>query len=493
MRWQQRWLMMIGVGLGVTLMGAPTVQAAKVYRRSAVTKLKAKTYYSTSTTGKAYRFSGTRAKTRLKATVALKNYRQTTWKATKRVTLTRNHHAVKYVYVTNQQRKAHGWVWSGYLTLDSKRGKTVKGSTSKGVTSYRVKGDALTPYQSNKFSTVAVGNYALGAINYAYDSDYATTNSFQTANHTLKVAKRTSDSASNYVFKTALYLPIDYKGLGRKAVLGNPQSAAFSKNDHYLYVMYVDNAQASNAKQTGWVIRYDMTALSKLFGSSLVSQDRLRRATNHYYNGTVTAVDQQVLNCMKVGPRFTTGHAQSLALNPKTNQLWFIKSYKDSYTAVVERLSAKTLKPNAKVSFKLNSKVHMGSTLTFDKSGNAYYWTQTKSAWPTAPVNSVKFYKGVLGTGQVHFKLIMQGLAKAPGKVLQSVSYNQQNGRLYLVADESIFSVPLAKLGHLTTRDVSCTNFSGHREFEGLIWRHRSNAGYLLTNKGPELMRLSYQ
>lgn len=196
---------------------------------------------------------------------------------------------------------------------------------------------------------------------------------------------------------------------------------------------------------------------------------------------------------MKVGPKFQSGHAQSLALNPKTNELWFVKSYKEKARATVERLSMTTLKPNAKVSFTLKANTHMGSVLTFDKAGHAYFWTQTKSAWPTAPLNSVKFYQGTLSKKRVHFKLILQGLRRAPGQVLQSMSYNSQNGRLYLVSDESIFSVPTSKLGKLKTSDVGCSNFKGQREFEALVWKHRSNTGYLLTNKGPEMLRLIYR
>ncbi|POD89154.1 hypothetical protein S101258_00137 [Lactiplantibacillus plantarum subsp. plantarum] len=100
-------------------------------------------------------------------------------------------------------------------------------------------------------------------------------------------------------------------------ILGNPQSAAFSKDDHYLYVMYNDNQQASDENQTGWVIRYDWTKLNQLLNASGSSLSMIRRATNRYYRGTTTALDRQVLACMKVGPQFKAGHVQSLALNPK--------------------------------------------------------------------------------------------------------------------------------------------------------------------------------
>ncbi|WP_318766349.1 hypothetical protein [Lactiplantibacillus carotarum] len=465
------------------------LKAGKNYQSSAVKTTTATAYQQKSAhVGKLYPISGSNQAIKFGKGTALKS--AVTYTKTKQRTIYKAGKGTQYAYVT--AGKTHGWVASTYLKRKSNVGQTVKGSTTNGVTSYTAKGNVLAGYLSRDYSTVALGDYTMGKVNYAYDSDYQKMTTFQTAMHTLPLSKSTGDAASRYHFKTAIYLPIDYKGFNRKAILGNPQSAAFSKDDRYLYVMYVDNQQASDANQSGWVIRYDWTALTKLVNAKGSTMDMVRRATNHYYKGTQTATDKKVLKCMKVGPEFKSGHAQSLALNPKNNQLWFVKSYK-SQTAVVERLSTSTLKPNAAVSFTMNATVHMGSTLTFDSAGHAYFWTQTQSAWPTAPLNSVKLYQGTISTSKVRFKLIMQGLRKVPGQTLQSISYNTQNNRLYLVSDESIFSVPVNKLGHLATSDVGCSNFSGRREFEALVWKHQSNAGYLLTNKGPELMQLVYQ
>ncbi|CAM3311644.1 hypothetical protein LAPL110952_13400 [Lactiplantibacillus plajomi] len=127
----------------------------------------------------------------------------------------------------------------------------------------------------------------------------------------------------------------------------------------------------------------------------------------------------------------------------------------------------------------------------FDNAGYAYYWTKTVSPWKTAPRDSAKIYRGILSTKQVHFELVMQGLRYAPGSVVQSMAYNAQNKRLYLVASGSIFSVPTNKLGHLKPGDVGLSNFNGHREFEGLTFSHRDGHGFVLTNRGPELMQFN--
>ncbi|ETY74169.1 hypothetical protein [Lactiplantibacillus fabifermentans] len=451
--------------------------------------------YQRAKAGKVYAISGNNSYVKFGKGTALST--TATYKRSKVRTIYKRGKAYQYDYVTSGKTK--GWVLHSYLkaatvkqtTTKKAFGATTQVASSNGVTYYQTSGDVLSAYNGNNFKTVNVAsNYVMGKPStYGYSSTYNASNSFQTTAGTIGLLRRTNDAYSNYSFKTSVYLPIDYKDFATKAVFGDPQSATFSKDDKYLYVLYnvPDDATRPISEQTGWVIRYDWAGILKY--SKNGSMDNIRRATNHYYNGNMSAQDKTILSYIKVGPQFKSGHVQSLALNPKTNQLWFIKAYKDSYTATAQRLSASTLKPNASVNFTLSSKVHMGSTLTFDNAGNAYFWTQTAStSW--APKNSVKFYKGSLGSGNVHFKLVMQGLLRAPGSTLQSVSYNPKNGRLYLVSDESIFSVPASKLGSLSASDVSATNFSGTREFESLVFKHNSNAGYLLTNKGPEIMQM---
>ncbi|KLD59154.1 hypothetical protein WP50_20645 [Lactiplantibacillus plantarum] len=69
--------------------------------------------------------------------------------------------------------------------------------------------------------------------------------------------RQSSGYRDHYHFKTALYLP---QQLGSR-LLNDPQSATFSADNRYLYVMYVNDQQLGGADQTGWVVRYDWQRL----------------------------------------------------------------------------------------------------------------------------------------------------------------------------------------------------------------------------------------
>ncbi|MTV82810.1 hypothetical protein [Secundilactobacillus folii] len=212
----------------------------------------------------------------------------------------------------------------------------------------------------------------------------------------------------------------------------------------------------------------------------------IRQATNALQKNKVTAQDQTILANIKVGPQFHTGHGQSLALNPKNDQLWFVQNpgIAGGYTTV-QRLSKSTLKPCTTLHFRLRSNHHnqvtMGNNLTFDRSGYAYFSSYVSGT------HQFKIYQGVLSTHQTKFKLILQGLANRPSTKNQSVDYNPANNRLYFISDDSISSVPVAKLGHLKSTDVLATKFNSGREFEGLSF-DQTGHGYLLTNKGAEIL-----
>lgn len=70
------------------------------------------------------------------------------------------------------------------------------------------------------------------------------------------------------------------------------------------------------------------------------------------------------------------------------------------------------------------------------------------------------------------------------------MSFNEASKRFYLVADEGVISFPQLALGKLKTTQIGEVGFSGQRELEGLVFMHNSNTGFLLTNRGPEMMEL---
>lgn len=71
------------------------------------------------------------------------------------------------------------------------------------------------------------------------------------------------------------------------------------------------------------------------------------------------------------------------------------------------------------------------------------------------------------------------------------MGYNPHNGRLYLVSDDSIQTLPARKLngrGSLRPSDIKYTRFNSYREFESMIFDSTGHA-MLLSNRNPELLR----
>lgn len=288
----------------------------------------------------------------------------------------------------------------------------------------------------------------------------------------------------NYAFKTALYLPQQLAG--RR--LDDPQSAAFGHDGHYLYVMYVDKREATNQYQQGWAVRYDWTKLMQLGAGRPGQMGMLRLAAKHQASGRLTPQDRRVLACIKVGPVFDSGHAQSLAENPQNGQIWYVKAYDTARPNQMVHLNPRTLRPETVVNYQ--GPFDLGAVLTFDNRGQAYFWTHAKVATATTPLGTVRLYRGTVSNQGIHFQAIQQRLASDPGFYAQSMGYDPASDRLYLVADESITSLPAAKLGHLKKTDVGEINFNGQREFEGLFFMPATGQGFLLTNRGAEVMRM---
>lgn len=101
---------------GISLASRPMLaQASQRFSRTKTVKISQKNFYSTSQTGKTYRFIGSKHKFSFKANHALKNYRHTTWVAERQTKVTKAGKKVTYYWVKNTQNGATGWVASGYL------------------------------------------------------------------------------------------------------------------------------------------------------------------------------------------------------------------------------------------------------------------------------------------------------------------------------------------------------------------------------------------
>ncbi|NLR31500.1 hypothetical protein [Levilactobacillus tujiorum] len=344
-------------------------------------------------------------------------------------------------------------------------------TTSAQAKTYNQKGNALAGYNVKKYRTVKNQNRFVKR--YTFKSSYS--NIFQTKPTSIHATK-----GKKVTFKSNVFLPVTYN---HSADWGNPQAEVLSRDGNALYELITQ----SSGSNKGWIVKYNLGQLRHKFGISTHHMDALRRASYDHSVGKMTSKDKQIMKYVKVGPKFNTGHGQSLAMNPKNDQLWFIGK-PVAINTNVQRVSTSSLKPITKINFKLKNTVTMGSNLTFDKHGNAYFFTYSNGGW--APKGSVKIYKGKIGSKAVKFHLIMQGLRNRPGTKPQSMAYNAKRNRLYLVSDSSIASLPVSKLGKLKASQVEASNFSGKREFEGIQFA-KNGTSYLLVNKGAELMQSS--
>ncbi|WP_225417547.1 hypothetical protein [Lentilactobacillus kosonis] len=144
------------------------------------------------------------------------------------------------------------------------------------------------------------------------------------------------------------------------------------------------------------------------------------------------------------------------------------------------------LQPDKMIRFRLRAKhfsVPGGHTLTFDQTGNAYFWSN--------PGFGGYVYKGKISKRTVKFRLTHQILRHIPGTRIQSMGYNQVRKRLLLISDGSIASFSANRLkghGSLTNHNFEWTKFKPIREFEGVAYDGSSH-GNLLVNHCPEVLQ----
>lgn len=298
--------------------------------------------------------------------------------------------------------------------------------------------------------------------------------SYADATHPQGVNTIASDRGSAVTFKTKYLLPIPGY---RHQAWGDPQSSAVV--GHYLYVVYCPTAWHNR----GRIVRFNLQTLADLKATP-------RQLQMVYTNAAAqSAQEMMIRSAIKVGPAFTTGHGQSLAYDWHNHQfyMWCDRESAPrvnmSQYGVLQQINATSLQPVHRIQFRLKAKhfaVPGGHVLAFDKAGHAYFWTRPRA-------NEVYIYQGNIHRNHVSFRLTKQILAHGPGTCVQSMAYNPNNGRLYLVADDSIASLPAKKIEHLSSGDVKWTGFASHREFEGLTFGNDGQA-YLMSNHQPEIL-----
>ncbi|WP_367365623.1 GW dipeptide domain-containing protein [Pediococcus parvulus] len=389
----------------------------------------------------------------------------------------------KKVYKTHYFRvsyngKNFGWVYGGALQKPVVTKKVVKK-----ISTYTQPEVDLNAFDKAKYTYVKNVNYFVNA-----PSSYGIAPNYPHIVSTANTIKHESGEGQTN-FTTDMYLTSTNKKSGN---FGNAQSLVIDGNTGY-----VMNEVPGTTTNQGFVVKYNLTKLRQLVKNSK-DYSVLRRAISNKLNKKkLTSFQKEALTCMTVGPTFTTGHGQAMALNPKTNKIWFIgKSGSSDETSNIQELNKSTLLPDKQINFKMGQYQNTPMNLTFDRNGNFYAYVKNAASW--APKNSLKLYQGQIASNNtVQMHLVMQGLQYAPGTHAQSIGYNAVNDRLYFVADGSISSVPASKLGKLSVGDVRSENFQSYdannkkintREFEGLTF-DASGTGYLLSIRGVEIMK----
>jgi hypothetical protein len=300
-----------------------------------------------------------------------------------------------------------------------------------------------------------------------------------------------------YTFKTRYYLPV-YSMLGdKKTPWSSIQSAMIV--DDYLYTVIKDPTR----KETyGRIIRYDMAKIDALGAAN--DPSFLRENFESIGIKDPKSEFEIALNdAIKIGPMFEMGHGQSLSYNWKTKEIWMWKdmsmkaAYYSKHPCILQRINAETLEPDAYLQFKMQTGngtvVASGHNLTFDTSGNFYFFAVTQTG--TYPKGSAKLYKGQLRKGskfKVKINIVSQLINKGPGPVGQTIYYNQKDKRLYLGSDASFLSIPANKIdkngkSKIKKSELKATLLNTKRELESLT-ADSDGKLYLFSNRGPEIL-----
>lgn len=323
---------------------------------------------------------------------------------------------------------------------------------------YAMVGGYATHYVKNK-------NYAyIPLYDYGSSVGYYENRTYQTESFTMLGSRGNfhRNAISSY------YLPVTYNWSGD---LGNAQSVVISKSGQYAYIMY------PGANTT--IVRYDLWKLQSL-GVTTNNMAGLRLG--------VKRRDPQILSAIKFGPKFDAGHGQSLALNPKTNMLWYIKMDVVTNKPTLVEVSPNTLKPVKQIKFNFSRNYSINNELAIDKRGNFYTYVKYRMHGKSA--GRVVIFKGQVKKNYVIFRAIRQGLENGPGFQTQGMGYNPVSNRLYLVSDGVISSIPVNRLSKLRPKDVRTTKFKTNLEFEGIAF-NRAGLGYILTIRGTQLFTIN--
>jgi hypothetical protein len=334
---------------------------------------------------------------------------------------------------------------------------------------------AATPAEAetvNQGNALAPYDY-LSEVNNASAPKIVKTYSFAGSSasaHTIK----TKAGNEKITLKTTLLLPTSVKG---KHAWGHSQSSALVGK--WLFV-----AQTLGGSK-GFIARWD---LDKLRAAGVKGGSKKIRELS---GGGA----KKVRAALKIGPVFQMAHGQSLSYDAVTDRLYMWQNGYQSNPKYkrIAAISTATLKPVTVYQFRvtgMHGDIPVGNNLAFDGQGHFYYDQVQANPSPGTSKGSVKFYRGTITPTGIQLELMDQVIKNRPGTLDQGLGYNQATGRLYLVSNGAVTSLPVAQLqaGTLQASDLRYSVFKTKREFEGLTFDQQGH-GYLLCLGGPELLR----
>ncbi|KZX17288.1 hypothetical protein [Methanobrevibacter filiformis] len=297
---------------------------------------------------------------------------------------------------------------------------------------------------------------------------------------------------ARYTFKTTYFLPSVWK---KGKSLGTVESSAIKGNYLYTLVLVKHNSNK------GFIVRYNMKILNKEgLNKSGDSAKNLRRIGMLYKNGNtkLSAKLTRIAKAVKVGPTFTTGHGQSLSLNPKDGNLYMWQDTGSSDNLKILKIDPNKIKPVKSYSFKMwntgsNSYVRGVHDLAFDKDGN-FYVEIVYGASKNLPTGAIKIYQGTITGNKITGKQAPSVISRGPGaykkSVGQGIGINPVTNRLFILTDGAFYSMPINKLmdGTLTKEDMGYTILGTVREFESITFDSKGTA-YLFVLRGSEILQ----
>ncbi|KZX12184.1 hypothetical protein [Methanobrevibacter curvatus] len=325
---------------------------------------------------------------------------------------------------------------------------------------------------------------------YAQSAKFVSSHSQETKKNIYQV-KPVNGLNAKYTFKTTYFLPQVWK---KGKALTCVESSAIKGN--YLYTLVLVNSKSNK----GFIVRYDMKVLNKEgVNKEGTNAKSLRKIGMLYKSGKkLNAKLTRIAKAVKVGPTFTTGHGQSLSLNPKDGYLYMWQDISSSENLKLLKIDPKTLKPAKSYDFKLwnlGSKSYVKGVhdLAFDKYGN-FYVEIVYGASQSLPTGAVKIYQGTINGNKITAKQAPNVLSRGPGAYKQSVGQgigiNPVTNRLFILTDGAFYSMPIDKLmsGTLSKEDMGYTVLNTKREFESITFDAKGTA-YLFVLRGSEILQ----